>query len=89
MIKKSNKFPGVEWIEGTGDFIKINEDKCSGCANCVKICLGHCFKIVHQKAMIDSLENCMECASCWYVCPDGALEFAWPKGGTGYRSNWG
>jgi len=40
MPKTFEEFPGVEWVEGAGEFIKIDEDKCSGCAGCVKVCLG-------------------------------------------------
>jgi ferredoxin-like protein FixX len=79
----------VEWVEGTGEFIKIDKQKCTGCANCVKICLAGCFEIVDKKAKIRSLENCMECASCWYVCQDTAIIFSWPLGGTGFKSDWG
>jgi NAD-dependent dihydropyrimidine dehydrogenase PreA subunit len=89
MVKTFDEFPGVEWIESTGDFIKIDEQICTGCANCVKVCLAACFEIVNKKAKIKSLEKCMECAACWYVCAEEALEFTWPEGGTGYRSNWG
>ena len=89
MVKTSDKFPGVEWVEGTGDFIKINDEKCTGCANCIKVCLAGCFEIINQKARVTSLETCMECASCWYVCVEGAIDFSWPPGGTGYKSEWG
>ena len=89
MVRTSDKFPGVEWIEDTGDFIKINEEKCNGCANCIMICLASCFEIINKKAKIKSLETCMECASCWYVCMEGAIDFSWPQGGTGYKSEWG
>jgi NAD-dependent dihydropyrimidine dehydrogenase PreA subunit len=89
MVKTSKEFPGVEWVEKTGDFIKINEQKCIGCANCVKVCLAGCFEMVNLKAKIKSLENCMECASCWYVCEPEAIDFSWPSGGTGFRSDWG
>jgi len=89
MVKTSDKFPGVEWVEGTDDFIKINNEKCTGCANCIKVCLAGCFEIINQKAIVKSLETCMECASCWYVCVEGAIDFSWPQGGTGYKSEWG
>jgi ferredoxin like protein len=89
MVKTSKEFPGVEWVEKTGDFIKINEQICTGCANCVKVCLAGCFEMVDRKAKLKSLENCMECASCWYVCEPEAIDFTWPLGGTGFRSDWG
>ncbi|MFX1569048.1 MAG: ATP-binding protein [Promethearchaeota archaeon] len=89
MVKTYKEFPGVEWVEGTGDFIKINEDKCIGCGNCVKVCLAECFEIIEKKAKVKSLEKCMECAACWYVCNKNAIFFTWPLGGTGYKSDWG
>ncbi|MEJ2295228.1 MAG: hypothetical protein P8Y23_10725 [Candidatus Lokiarchaeota archaeon] len=45
--------------------------------------------MVDRKAKLKSLENCMECASCWYVCEPEAIDFTWPLGGTGFRSDWG
>lgn len=89
MVKTFDDFPGVEWVEGTGDFIKLDEKRCTGCANCIKVCLADCFKIINKKARIKSLEKCMECAACWYVCAEEAIKFTWPTGGTGYRSDWG
>jgi NAD-dependent dihydropyrimidine dehydrogenase PreA subunit len=85
----SDRFPGVEWVEGTGEFIKIDETKCDACARCVKVCLGGCWEIAGKKARIKSLEQCMECAACWFVCTRGAIDFSWPPGGTGYKSLWG
>ena len=89
MVKTFKSLPGVEWLPGTGDFIKIDEQKFIGCGNCINVCLGECFELVDKKAMIKSLEKCMECASCWYICPKDAILFTWPKGGTGYKSDWG
>ncbi|TXT63767.1 MAG: hypothetical protein BAJALOKI1v1_670018 [Promethearchaeota archaeon] len=89
MVKTSKKFPGVKWIEGTGEFIKIDIKKCTGCGSCTKVCLAECFQIVDKKAELMSLDECMECASCWYICPEDAIDFFWPPGGTGYKSNWG
>ena len=89
MIKTFKDIPGVEWIEGTGEFIKVDLDKCTGCANCVKVCLGGCYELKNKKAVITSLDRCMECGACWYVCQDDAVLFSWPKGGTGFRTKWG
>jgi NAD-dependent dihydropyrimidine dehydrogenase PreA subunit len=83
------EFPGVEWVEGAGEFIKVVEERCSGCAYCVRVCLGGCYEISGKVARIRSLESCMECAACWYVCPEDAVDFNWPPGGKGFRSDWG
>lgn len=89
MVKTFKEFPGVEWVEGAGEFIKVIKEKCTGCGNCMKVCLAGCFEIVEKKSIIKSLEKCMECASCWYVCQENAISFFWPPGGTGYKSDWG
>jgi len=89
MIRTSDKFPGVEWKGDVGKFITIDSQKCTGCANCVNVCLAECFEISGKKAKIKSLDYCMECAACWYVCEEDAVIFSWPNGGTGYRSDWG
>jgi ferredoxin like protein len=89
MPHMSEQFPGVEWIEGAGEFIRVDEVKCNACARCVKVCLAGCFEIADKKARVRSLEECLECASCWFVCPEGAIDFYWPPGGTGYRCSWG
>jgi ferredoxin-like protein FixX len=78
----------VEWVGDTGVFIKIDEMRCTVVVT-VKVCLGRCFEIEKKLARIKSLDECMECASCWYVCGEGAIDFNWPPGGTGYRSDWG
>jgi ferredoxin-like protein FixX len=88
MVKTFKEFPGVEWVEGAGDFIKIDKEKCDGCANCVRVCLAGCFEILEKKANIN-LGRCLECGACWYVCFSDAIDFSWPPGGTGYRSAWG
>jgi NAD-dependent dihydropyrimidine dehydrogenase PreA subunit len=88
-VNTSERFPGVEWIGDTGDFVQVDEAKCTGCGDCLKICLADCFAITDKTAKVRSLDECMECASCWYVCPTEAIAFSWPRGGTGYRSDWG
>jgi ferredoxin-like protein FixX len=88
-VRVSQRFPGVEWIDGTGNFIKIEAQKCNGCGNCMKVCLAECYEMAEGKARIKSLDLCMECESCWYVCTEEAIILTWPKGGTGFRTEWG
>jgi len=89
VVKTYKELPGVEWVEGTGEFIKIDGAKCTGCANCIRVCLADCFEIIEQKARIKDLNRCLECGSCWYVCQENAIIFTWPSGGTGYKTDWG
>lgn len=81
--------PGVEWVEGTGDFIQVDAAACTGCGNCIKVCLSGCFEIRDRKASVKSLAACFECGACWYVCEDEAIRFSWPSGGTGFKTEWG
>ena len=87
--RTSERFPGVEWIGDAGDFIRVDEAVCTGCGDCLRVCLADCFEVTGRKARVKRLDECMECASCWYVCPVEAIVFSWPRGGTGYRSDWG
>ena len=89
MVRTSKEFPGIEWLEISDNFIKIVKEKCIGCGNCVNVCLAGCFGIIDKKANIISLEFCMECSACWYICTENAIEFNWPRGGEGFNSKWG
>ena len=55
MVKTSKEFPGIKWVEKTRVFIKINEQKCTGCANCVKVCLAGCFEMVDRKVNANNM----------------------------------
>ena len=72
-------------IGDTGEFIKINLDKCIGCGRCVIICPMNLWKIVNRKASIDDnyKEQCLECAHCYSICENDAIDFSYPAGGTG------
>ncbi|MBN2224316.1 MAG: hypothetical protein JW765_06535 [Deltaproteobacteria bacterium] len=89
MTTTSKNFPGVEWVKATADFIQVDDGKCSGCADCIKVCLAGCFKIENGKARVTNLGECMECASCWYICEREAIIFSWPEGGAGFRTRFG
>lgn len=89
MEKKNREFPGVRWIPASEDFITINSNLCTGCAACVNVCLADCFRLNQGKAEIKSLKKCMECSSCWYICPTDAIQFTYPPGGKGFRTQYG
>lgn len=88
-VRTIAEFPGVEWVSGAGDFVKVDSNVCNGCGDCVLGCFAGCFEMVQGVARVKSLEGCMECGYCWYLCPVDAIEFSLPLGGAGYRTEWG
>ncbi len=89
MASTSERFPGVGWTKSPVDFIRIDREKCSGCGDCIRVCLAGCFVVEKKIARVRSLDECMECGSCWYICDREAIVFSWPKGGTGFRTRFG
>jgi Na+-translocating ferredoxin:NAD+ oxidoreductase RNF subunit RnfB len=53
-------------------YAEIDEEKCTGCGNCVDI--GHCYAITmkDEKAKI-FVEDCTGCSTCTDVCPVNAV----------------
>ena len=55
--------------------MEIRDKGCRGCRFCVDICptdaLG--FDEETQKATVTSVADCIECLSCSYICPSGAI----------------
>lgn len=71
--------------------IKIIEEKCTGCAVCVRACPFMAIKIDGGKAVI--LDNCTLCGSCADACKFGAIEFQSERGQvkadiSSYRDVW-
>jgi NAD-dependent dihydropyrimidine dehydrogenase PreA subunit len=89
MVKISEEFPGIEWIHSEEVFITVVQEKCTGCAKCLNVCLAGCYEMKNLKARIKSLTKCMECSACWYICPENAVNFSFPPGGTGFKTKFG
>ena len=72
-------------IEGTGDFISVDKERCNGCGRCTIVCIMNLWRIRDGIAnIVDKYkEKCLECAACYSVCEPDAIIFRYPKGGTG------
>lgn len=63
--------------------LKLNEEKCTGCGMCIKVCPHEVFAIEAGKAQIVDKDSCMECGACAKNCPFSAISV---KSGVGCAS---
>ena len=62
--------------------LTINEERCKGCALCVRSCPKEILRLSETKlnskgyhpAEITDIEQCVACASCARTCPDAVIE---------------
>jgi len=79
-----NRYPGE-----TGEFIRVNEIKCTGCGECARFCTMKVWQPSGNIYRPLNLNACVECGACWNVCDYDAVIFEEPKGGTGVRFIYG
>jgi ferredoxin-like protein FixX len=81
----------VKRVGGTGEFIRVDETRCTGCGSCVRICPMNLWGLRKDKAVVSRnySEKCVECGSCWMVCKPDAIHFSYPRGGTGVTWEYG
>ncbi|MEW6440638.1 MAG: 4Fe-4S dicluster domain-containing protein [bacterium] len=75
-------------VEGAapGDFIVYDRRKCSGCGRCALVCAASLWSVRdHGKASLSPRyrDFCLECAACYAVCDQDAIDFRYPDGGSG------
>jgi NAD-dependent dihydropyrimidine dehydrogenase PreA subunit len=75
----------VKVIESPVDFIRVDQEKCVGCKDCVIICGMNLWRMSGGKALLasDYKKFCTECASCYTVCDYDAIDFTFPPPGYG------
>lgn len=78
--KISERAPG-----DTGDFIKLDLGRCTGCGRCAMVCVVNLWRMRGGVANLrdDYKQVCLECAACYSVCDPRAIDFSYPAGGTG------
>jgi len=50
-----------------------NEERCSGCEMCVRVCPQMILEVVDSKVRVKDETRCMGCFGCEDECPVGAL----------------
>jgi len=76
-------------VEGaeTGDFISFEAAKCTGCGQCALVCAANMWSVSKEKKKARLSPRyrdlCLECAACYAVCEPDAIEFRYPRGGSG------
>lgn len=80
----------VDYYPGdTGEFIKVNEEKCTGCGLCAKFCTRDVWQQDGSVYRPSNLKQCAECGACWNICEFDAVIFGEPAGGTGVKFSYG
>lgn len=58
--------------------VRLDEDLCMGCINCIKRCPTQAIRVRNKKALINS-KFCIDCGECIRVCPHHAKHAVYDK----------
>jgi NAD-dependent dihydropyrimidine dehydrogenase PreA subunit len=51
----------------------IDEEKCTGCGECVDVCPAEVLELQDDKAVVINEDECLECESCVETCEQEAI----------------
>jgi NAD-dependent dihydropyrimidine dehydrogenase PreA subunit len=54
--------------------IALNQQTCTGCGSCVKVCPHRVYELYDKKARPAFEERCIECGACQLNCAENAIE---------------
>lgn len=71
-------------IDSENQHVAVDKEKCKGCIDkiCLSICPAEVFKLDGDEVSL-SWQGCLECGTCRIACPEGAVEWRYPRGGYG------
>lgn len=77
--------------EEMGEFISYDESRCDGCGRCALVCSFGLWSLKDGRARLapNYQRLCLECAGCWEICEREAIDFRYPRGGTGVVIEYG
>ena len=53
--------------------VEIDQDKCTGCGECVDACPAQVLELVDEKSEATDIDECLGCETCVETCPEGAI----------------
>jgi NAD-dependent dihydropyrimidine dehydrogenase PreA subunit len=53
--------------------VKVNQEKCNGCEECLEACTSGVFEIRNGKSTPAKTKDCVGCLSCVEICEPGAI----------------
>ncbi|MBN1130049.1 MAG: 4Fe-4S binding protein [Chitinispirillaceae bacterium] len=56
--------------------LKLDQEKCTGCAMCTRVCPRGVLEMRDRKAAVVLLDACIECGACMKNCAFGAITVA-------------
>ena len=62
---------GTGKMENVFHSVRLDDEKCQGCTNCIKRCPTQAIRVRNKKAYIIS-DRCIDCGECIRVCPHHA-----------------
>ncbi|HID27512.1 MAG TPA: ferredoxin family protein [Methanosarcinales archaeon] len=71
--------------------IKVNLEECKKCKEkpCLYFCPARRYTLNELNEIVHDYEGCLECGTCKFACPKGAVEFKYPRGGFGVQYRYG
>ena len=53
--------------------VRIDEDKCTGCEDCLEACSASVFEMRNGKSSAVKVEDCIGCYNCVEICEQHAI----------------
>ena len=66
--------------------IVVDKEVCRTCdhRDCVLSCPANCYTWNEETGLLSVVyENCLECGTCYVVCDNEAIDWSYPRGGSG------